>query len=128
MTEILLGAWGFVKVALLVLLIAEISIAIEEFLTSRLELRRGFAAAKTTPLRVFARHGLKILRTEGTFSQHFAAALKFLIVFLAAGLLPIWSGDVPLPCLHSFWIFTTLVILGPVFHLILDWAIKGGSG
>src|ERR1700677_2210112 len=124
MTEIFLGVWSFLKVAALVFLIVELSIAIEEFLSARLELRRGFAGAKTTPLRVFARHGLKVLRTEGTFTQHFAAALKFLIVFLAAGLLPIWGGQVPLPCMHSFWIFTTLVILGPVLHLILEWAIK----
>ncbi len=123
-----MGAWGFVKVALLILIIIELSIAIEEFLSARLELRRGFSGAKNSPFRVFARHGLKILRTEGTFAQHLAAAFKFLIVFLAAGLLPIWGGKVPIPYMHSFWIFTTLVILGPVLHLIFEWAIKGGSG
>jgi len=126
--EILSGFGAFVKVAIYIFIIVEISILVEEFIAARLELRRGFAGTKTSPLRIFARHGIKILRTEGSFGQHLASGAKFLVIFLAAGLLPLWFGQIPLSCAHSFWIFTTLVIAGPVLHLILEWAFKRGSG
>jgi hypothetical protein len=127
-TEFLGGVWGFFKVTILVLTIVELSMLIEEFISARLELRRGFAGTQTSPLKIFARHGLKVLRVDGSISQHIGAGAKFLIIFLAAGLLPIWSGEIPLNCAHSLWVFTALTIVGPAVHLILEWTIKRGAG
>jgi hypothetical protein len=126
--QILLGFWAFIKVGLLILFIVEGSLLIEEFIAGRLELRKGFAGAKSSPFRIFARHGLKLLRMEGSFSHHVGAGAKFLVIFLAAGLLPIWSGEIPLQATHGLWIFTALMIGGPVIYLILEWSIKKGSG
>jgi hypothetical protein len=126
--EILSGFWAFLKVSVLIVLIIESSLLVEEFITARLELRKGFAGAKSSPFRIFVRHGLKLLRMEGSFTQHFGAGAKFLVIFLAAGLLPVWSGEIPLQASHGLWIFTALMIGGPVIYLILEWSIKKGSG
>ncbi len=62
MIELIFGLWAFIKVGLLVLIIVEGSLLIEELIMARLELRRGFTGAKTSSLRIFTRHGLKLLR------------------------------------------------------------------
>jgi len=128
MTEFIFGVLGFVKVMVLILLIIELTILLEEFLAARIELRRGFAGTKTSLIQVLARHGLKILRTEGPLSRQLASATRYLVIFLSAGLLPVWGGKIPLAGAHSLWLFTALVIFGPVFHLISDWARHRGAG
>jgi hypothetical protein len=106
----------------------EFSMLIEEDIRARLELRKGFAGTKATPFRIFQRHALKLLRSEGSFRTHAAAGAKFLVLFLAAGLLPTWSGQLSLPVAHSFWIFLSLMIAGPLVNLVLEWAVKKGAG
>ena len=71
---------------------------------------------------------LRFLRMSDSLGQNIGAGFKFILVVLAAGLLPIWQGRAMLPASHSLWIFIGLMLLGPVLYLVFEWVFKKGSG
>ena len=92
MGEFFQGAVAFFPVALVVVVIMEVSHLFEELFTVRAQLRKGFVGAKSNVFRIFSRHLLRLLRMSGTGAQNIGAGFKFIIIFLAVGLLPVWPG------------------------------------
>ena len=122
------GVGGFLLTVLAVFLVTELSLVLEEAILVRFELRKGFTGAKTGLIKVFQRHALKVLRIEGPPSKHFISAAKYLMVFFAAGCLPLWGGEPALNPPHSLWIFLGIILLGPIAQLAIAWYFNKGAG
>jgi len=128
MEDILSGALGFFEVGAFVLLVMELSALLEELFSVRAELRKGFTGTKTSLIKIFSRHCLRLLRIEGGLRRHMGAGIKFALIFVSAGLLPLWDGRVTLSVNHSLWIFLGITLFGPVLHLVFAWLFNRGSG
>jgi hypothetical protein len=126
--EMLHGVLGFFAIAFVIFLVMEISVLFEELFTVRAQLRRGFVGSKSSVFKIFSRHTLRFLRMSETPRQNIGSGFKFIFIFLAAGLLPIWQAEAMLPVSHSLWIFIGLMLMGPVFYLVFEWVFKKGTG
>ncbi len=119
--EVLWGLGAFVETAILVVVIAELNLIFENFLNSRLELRKGFS--KKTISRF-----LHFLRTPQNYEQRAYYALTLLPVFLAVALLPGLREKIYFPIHHSLMFFVLVLTTAPLLSFFLQSNSKSQAG